>query len=264
MDLQNLSPRFYLFNGTFAYFGKSIDTDFHSHHALQVCLSLTCPFIIETDKEQGKHIFFIIDSDVKHRFDGQDGWHLILLMDPEHALADAIKQQAGKVKSTTPDQTGLNFLIEDIVDLMLENYDCEMVIYSLDNLLAALSGTVVNTRKTDERIQKIFTYIAGLEEKKTSLVDLAQLVNLSESRLSHIFKDQVGIPVRRFLLWARLMATLKSIIHTRSLTEAAMNAGFADSAHFTRTFRRMFGVIPSVYIKNLKGSRFIQAKDCMG
>lgn len=30
-----------------------------------------------------------------------------------------------------------------------------------------------------------------------------------------------------------------------SLTEAAHAAGFADSAHFSRTFRRMFGVAPA-------------------
>jgi AraC-like DNA-binding protein len=30
-----------------------------------------------------------------------------------------------------------------------------------------------------------------------------------------------------------------------SLTDAAHEAGFADSAHLSRTFRRMFGVAPS-------------------
>ena len=267
MNLPELSPRFYLFNGTFAYFGKSIDTDFHAHHALQVCLSLTTPFIIETEKEQGEHMYFIINSDENHRFDGLDGWHLILLMDPEHVLADAVRHRA-LINSASQDLDELGPLVEDLVEdlvgLMIANKGCSKVIRSLDHLLACLSGAVVNTRETDERIQKIFDYIEGLEEKKAGLAELARLVNLSESRLAHIFKDQVGIPVRRFLLWARMMATLKSVIHTRSLTEAAMNAGFSDSAHFTRTFRQMFGVTPSVYLKNLKGSRFIQAMDCMG
>ncbi len=264
MGLTELNPRFYLFTGTFAYFGKSIDTDFHVHHALQICLSLTTPFIIETEKGQGEHMYFIINSDERHRFDGRNGWHLILLMDPEHALADAVKQRANLINSADQDIDELAPLVKEMVGLMLANKECGMMIRSLDHLLAYLSGAVVNKRKTDARIQIIFDYIADLEEKKAGLAELARLVNLSESRLAHIFKDQVGIPVRRFLLWARMMATLKSVIHTQSLTEAAMNAGFSDSAHFTRTFRQMFGVTPSLYIKNLKGSRFIQATDCMG
>ena len=34
-----------------------------------------------------------------------------------------------------------------------------------------------------------------------------------------------------------------------SLTDAAVEAGFADAAHFTRTFRGHFGIPPSALLK---------------
>jgi AraC family transcriptional regulator len=60
--------------------------------------------------------------------------------------------------------------------------------------------------------------------------------------VSHLFVEQTGLPFRTYLLWLRLTKAVESMAAGASLTEAAHEAGFADSAHFSRTFRRMFGV----------------------
>jgi AraC-like DNA-binding protein len=56
-----------------------------------------------------------------------------------------------------------------------------------------------------------------------------------------LFVEQTGLPFRTYLLWLRLMRGLEAFASGASLTDAALDAGFADSAHFSRTFRRMFG-----------------------
>lgn len=53
---------------------------------------------------------------------------------------------------------------------------------------------------------------------------------------------QVGLPFRAFLLWRRLNRALELYGAQESLTQAAYLAGFSDSAHLSRTFRKMFGV----------------------
>jgi AraC-like DNA-binding protein len=63
--------------------------------------------------------------------------------------------------------------------------------------------------------------------------------------LGHLFSEQVGLPFRPFALWLRLQGVLGHLAHGANLTQAAHGAGFADSAHLTRTFRRMFGIAPS-------------------
>jgi len=70
-------------------------------------------------------------------------------------------------------------------------------------------------------------------------------VSLSESHIAHLFRRDVGIPVRQYRLWARMRRALDHVGRGRSLTEAAHAAGFADSAHFCRICRRMFGSAPS-------------------
>jgi AraC-like DNA-binding protein len=58
----------------------------------------------------------------------------------------------------------------------------------------------------------------------------------------------VGIPFRRFVLWSRMRQAVASTQAGRDLTEAAVDAGFSDSAHLSRTFRAMFGLSPSMVL----------------
>jgi len=81
--------------------------------------------------------------------------------------------------------------------------------------------------------------------ENAGLAELAARVGLSEGRLAHLFRRNVGIPMRQYRLWLRLGQAVRSISRGRSLTEAAHMAGFSDSAHFCRICRRMFGTAPS-------------------
>ena len=78
-----------------------------------------------------------------------------------------------------------------------------------------------------------------------SLAGLAALAGLSTGRFMHAFTATVGIPLRPYLRWMRLERAGAALAAGATLGEAAHGAGFADAAHMTRTFRRMFGVTPS-------------------
>lgn len=107
----------------------------------------------------------------------------------------------------------------------------------------------------DISIKTVKEIIDRDEEKKLPLSKLAEQVNLSESRLAHLLKDVVGIPLRRYLLWKRLISALKKILQGHNLTYTAHSAGFSDSAHLSRTFKSNFGINLSKIFKN---STFIQ------
>ncbi|MEV6279597.1 AraC family transcriptional regulator [Nocardia sp. NPDC051832] len=78
-----------------------------------------------------------------------------------------------------------------------------------------------------------------------SLVEMAALVGLSPSRLSHVFAAHMGLPYVAWRRWMRLRRAMDAVRGGASLTEAAHAAGFADSAHLTRTCRDMFGITPT-------------------
>jgi AraC family transcriptional regulator len=68
---------------------------------------------------------------------------------------------------------------------------------------------------------------------------------LSPGRFRHLFVAETGLPHRGYVLWLRLGRAVDVFAAGGSLTDAAHDAGFADSAHLSRTFRRMFGLAPS-------------------
>jgi AraC-like DNA-binding protein len=57
-----------------------------------------------------------------------------------------------------------------------------------------------------------------------------------------LFVEQTGVPFKTYLLWLRLVRAVELYSQgANSLTDAAHAAGFADSAHFSRVFKRTFG-----------------------
>ena len=64
-------------------------------------------------------------------------------------------------------------------------------------------------------------------------------------RFSALFTQQVGMPLRKYLLWRRLLFGIRRLGNGASVTSAAVEAGFADGAHFSRVFRATFGCKPS-------------------
>jgi AraC-like DNA-binding protein len=78
-----------------------------------------------------------------------------------------------------------------------------------------------------------------------TLTAVARAVHLSPDRFRHLFIEETGIALRPYVLWLRLERALAAYIAGRTLTEAAYAGGFADSAHLSRTFKRMFGISPA-------------------
>ena len=53
------------------------------------------------------------------------------------------------------------------------------------------------------------------------------------------------MPLKSYLLWAKIQRAIQLLATDRSLTRAVHAAGFADSAHLSRTFRNTFGLAPA-------------------
>lgn len=87
---------------------------------------------------------------------------------------------------------------------------------------------------------------------------LAEGVGLSPDRLTHLFSQQLGLPIRSYLLWAKMRRAAALLSSGQPLTDIAHAVGFADSAHLTRTFKGFFGLTPSF----LADSRCVQVLVC--
>ncbi|MCE7989846.1 MAG: AraC family transcriptional regulator [Caldilinea sp. CFX5] len=110
----------------------------------------------------------------------------------------------------------------------------------------------------DERIAQAIHFIEQHIQSNPSLEMIADLVCLSPERTRHLFAQATGVPFSQFLLWKRLkQVILFTVRDGLSLTTAAVEAGFADQAHFCRTFKRMFGISAKGLLKNSRSVQFL-------
>jgi len=119
----------------------------------------------------------------------------------------------------------------------------------------ALRGAPPPPRR-DERVVAVLESLR-FRSADTPLRDLASEVGLSPDRLRHLIREQVGIPLRLYRRWVRVLIAIECLQDGDSVTDAACAAGFADTAHLSRTFRKSFTFPPSDFREN---SRFVQAR----
>lgn len=97
----------------------------------------------------------------------------------------------------------------------------------------------------DPRIVKAVQLIKESYDQNISVEWIARQVGLSVPHLSQLFKRVTGTPIRRFRLWHRVFVTAAKLSEGFGLTHAALAAGFADYAQFSRTYRELAGGNPS-------------------
>jgi transcriptional regulator GlxA family with amidase domain len=96
----------------------------------------------------------------------------------------------------------------------------------------------------DYRIRKVLESLE--EDPATNVQELATLVNLSSSRLGHLFKLQMGVDLNHFLVNERLEKAAELLKQTElSIKQIAVRVGYRHSSSFDRGFQTKFGVPPT-------------------
>ena len=87
--------------------------------------------------------------------------------------------------------------------------------------------------------------------RRVSQDELVRCLGMERTRALRCFKAATGLTFRRFKLWSALQHATLRIAERELVRTAAMDAGFADTAHLSRVFSSMFGLCPSVAIAGL-------------
>jgi len=241
-----IKPTVWIQTGVVIIYGNSLDAAPHSHHAIQVIWPQS-KSLCKLNKNDISGLT-IIDSATKHQLQMSAGW--ILLIEPKSDLGQALSTKlAGQPFKTfapcfstaikPPTKT------EDIGKLLAPLFQqLKLTKQSLfNNMLFSNLSTV-----KDQRIQQLLTKLNQclhgdcIKPANWRAAEVASQLALSESRFLHLFREQLGIAWRPYLLWRRMTCALQAIINNTSATNAAHLAGFSDSAHLSRTFRKNFGM----------------------
>lgn len=223
--------------------GETRTTDFHAHHAIQVTLGLGGCFRLIAENETCSTSDTVVAADALHRFEAE-GRFALLFVEPESRLGRAVAARhiAGTLTALAPSPV-LSAELDAFRTSDWRAPDSELVAWGR-RLLGVLAADE-RAEIPDYRIRKVISWASERLDGTLGLADAVPVAGLSSSRLRHLFVEQTGLPFKTYLLWLRLSRALALVAAGSPLTAAAHEAGFSDSAHLSRTFRRMFGVAPT-------------------
>ncbi|MBB3020382.1 AraC-like DNA-binding protein [Microvirga lupini] len=217
-------------------------TRLHAHHAIQITLSAGGRFAIRTEDGRTDGPAVIIGSNVPHAFE-PEGKVALLFVEPESRAGQALTGRFAGAPVTRREAPCLGDAQDRLASLWTEPRPDNEIVETLGRqIVESIVGESLPPSTLDPRIARTLDWLTPRIGEGVGLAEASAIACLSDSRFSHLFAAEVGLPFRSYLLWRRLMLAVERISAGSSLTAAAHDAGFADSAHFSRTFHRMFGV----------------------
>ena len=218
------------------YYLQSLGVTAKKHHHAAPQISVVGPDDeLIWDTQQGHGLFF--PAECPHAVESPGKIHTFFL-NPVHPAARALAEKGQERGFFAPPDA----VREELSRLALRPESGSLLRQNLDSLLQTLVKPGEYADPLDQRIQEVVDHIDGLEQKRIAAEELADQIALSESRFLHLFKDEMKMTVRKYLLWTRVLDGARRVAQGETITEAAHATGFTDSAHFARSFKKMFGL----------------------
>jgi len=243
--------RIVLWRGGSLWIGRAGEpTDFHAHHAVQITLSFS-EGGVRFRRPAGNWNTYraaIIAMHQLHALEARGEFVAMIFVEPE--------SREGRALYPICLGEGISQLAYESLELEIAALGAAYKGGAKDSELAACARFVIarlaatNTVPVvalDKRIEHAVELLREHIGETILLADIADAACLSPDRFRHLFIEQTGMRFRPYVLWLRIEIALTALASGKSLTEASHAGGFADSAHFSRTFKRMFGIAPSSF-----------------
>lgn len=228
---------------------NQITADTHKHWMLQLFVSLEDMLTITINGKIVNSAAILVNINTPHSFSSLGKIHFTLLINPTSKLGRSMKVDDLE-KNSYYELTELQLKMIRETIIPKNNYKELMT-----NIEKAFKLGQVS--KYDERIEMLLAEINECDclEMTHQVSQLAIKMNLSESRLSHLFKQQTEIPLKSYLLLHQLFTAYHKIFDGVSITQAALDSGFDSPAHLSATSKKLTGMSAS---KINKDSRFLK------
>lgn len=251
-----ITDQLYLWNGLLLYAASGHRNDWHSHYAASLIISLDTPLRLELREDRDGPVDVTVQAcilapNAENRVH-IPGRFLSLMADADSSLFEPLAPMVKGRRWAPISATKLKPVEDQLKQLGESAPDCETARRLIEDCIETISGQRPRPLAVtlDRRISQVLALIREALPSEPDTEAMAQAIGLSRSRLLHLFKEQLGLPVGQYLLWRRLFEAARLWDEGQSITEAAHAAGFYDQAHYSRTMRKMLDITPSSLTRN--------------
>lgn len=221
----------------------------HAHHAIQIVIALDgCVAIRGKDDGWRESRGIVVRPDAEHSFDCNGALGVMVFVDPESSDGAWLSASLRQDITTVPD-TRLDAMVPELRAFAEQPEETQDIAALVRGCVHGLRPGLAPARRFDSRVTTVLDAIRGSDDLRMSLDQAADLACLSPTRFAHLFRDQVGLPFSRYMLWRKLTRAMVAVASERTIAAAAHAADFADAAHLTRTFYQMVGMAPSALMR---------------
>ena len=152
-------------------------------------------------------------------------------------------------KVTVLDRKAFAPLNGAIRNVSLGDVECDDSDWVLSQIVSTAAREFAIPKLLDPRIEATKKILD--EDPSVSLKDIAEVVELSSYRLSHMFSKSMGMSMRSYRVWLKLDRAWRLIERNYNLADVADEAGFSDSTHLCHAFQNAYGVPIARHLRNL-------------
>jgi AraC family transcriptional regulator of arabinose operon len=243
----------HLWDDGFIYITPAIHSGLTARPALTLLASISGhPFVLEAHDGTRAHCTAaVVAPDVPRRLDAERGGLISINLDPASSAYRMLSAWMGgrRIMSLNARVFGA---LRDSFEPALHGVLCDAQLRSFSQCMVdAVTESTTLSKQMDPRIERLLQLIRT-HPSLLQREDLSAMACLSRGRLSHLFREQVGLSVKRYLLWSKLRRSSVQLADGQPLTHIALASGFSDAAHMSRTFRDSFGLQPSFLVRQVK------------
>ena len=122
------------------------------------------------------------------------------------------------------------------------------VVSFLSDLMHELASQPTDTHpQAPDTLRALAAYLDEHVAEDISLEDLCDRSGYSAGHLVRAFKQHFGLTPHAYLVNRRIQLGRQALKEGTPIIDAALDAGFADQAHFQRTFKRLMAATPKQY-----------------
>ena len=113
------------------------------------------------------------------------------------------------------------------------------------------SLTLTNYTHSNESVARIIDYCQAHFRESISITDISEHLYMSPGTISRIFSNKIHLSFNDYINSLRISAFLQHMRESqRSITEAALLAGFTTIRTFNESFKKLYGTTPTKYLKS--------------